>query len=53
MKHGNLKELKIALEDVIFFRYDITYTSAPNSCGGNVSGDHGVIFSRYYPQVYH
>jgi cubilin len=32
--------------------YDITYTSSLNSCGGNVSGEHGVIFSRYYPQVY-
>ncbi|CAK8682879.1 unnamed protein product [Clavelina lepadiformis] len=32
--------------------YDITYTSSPDSCGGNITGDHGNMFSSFYPQPY-
>jgi len=34
-----------------FSSYDITYTSSNNSCGGNITGDHGSVYSKFYPQV--
>ena len=31
--------------------FDLSYTSNPAQCGGNLTGTHGNVYMSYYPEV--